>query len=162
MDDTCARCNRHRPVDPRPPSPSSTATSYGTGYMHSWQSDNCETVVVSDSICCNSNRTRTQSRSLFTRYIRSCTLPVDMDAEKARVATYGGKRSPYFGPEKVVLDPRIRALHNMVMRDLACFFIVVTLVSARPCPRPGVQLLMYSVVFKAFSALVFSVPNRRS
>lgn len=73
----------------------------------------------------------TPSLSLFTRCVRASALPLDVDTEKARVTAYGGRRSPYFGPEKVVLDPRIRALHNAVMRDLVCFFILVTLVSTR-------------------------------
>jgi len=49
----------------------------------------------------------------------------------------GYKRPPIFGPEKVVLDPRIQALHRQVMRDMLWVGCWSTL---------------------AFTALVLSVP----
>ena len=91
--------------------------------------------------------------SIFTRLIpsqflcaskdtpSSSPLP-DVDVEKARVTAYGGKRSPFFGPEKIVLDPRIRTLHNAVMRDLVCFFIIVTLVRLSASRRYRASVLM--------------------
>ena len=106
--------------------------------------------------------------SLFTRFLpwrrlsssQAASPPPppprpDVDVEKARVTAYGGKRSPFFGPEKIVLDPRIRALHNAVMRDLVCFFVVVTLVSIRVFRRSRGWVLIGSVLSCRHSLLLY-------
>ncbi|KAH9833778.1 uncharacterized protein C8Q71DRAFT_860050 [Rhodofomes roseus] len=66
--------------------------------------------------------------------------PRRSDPEKSRIDAYAAKRAPLFGPEKVVLDPRIRALHRRAFRDVLCFGLVATAI---------------------FAAVVLSVPGRR-
>ncbi|KAH9927283.1 uncharacterized protein B0H18DRAFT_292693 [Fomitopsis serialis] len=60
----------------------------------------------------------------------STASTLSSDPEKQRVAAYPGRRAPFFGPEKVVLDPRIRALHRAVVREVVCFGVVAMLVLA--------------------------------
>ncbi|KZT70343.1 hypothetical protein DAEQUDRAFT_764788 [Daedalea quercina L-15889] len=83
---------------------------------------------------------RLQARSK----VRASSMPApaqhEFDLEKARGEqdAHARRRPPIFGPEKVVLDPRIRTLHLAVMRDLVCFGVVST---------------------AAFAAIVLAVPG---